>query len=421
MARLAPAHVFQVLQSVFLAVEVVGPVARFCQQTAFFQHGGDVGVVVLLLVLNDDARSALEGEGVHGNVLRVQRDGLPQAALKTFYRVAGQAGDQVHVDIIMTGLARFGIAVQNVLRRVFAPNARQHLVREGLRVDGDAGSAVFLDDRQLFGIRAVRTACLHRIFHDLRKVKIRPDRAHQLPQLVGRQAGGRAAADVDAAQFQACLVCLNADLFHLSAQTVHIRLHHLAVAVQIAADKAAVAAPGRAERDADVQAVGPGFIAHFQNWLLQVGNGLGHLVFLLGAVEPVKEEAVDLRFRPACGALVVDEPHRAHTGHFAPWRADAGPIPQQIIGQAGKAEFRGLAALFHRRGQRCVSFSTSAVLTHQCMQAVRRFFCPDAVLGVLRRGEGERCHGVKQTHQMLHFVAGRQAGNINLHVVHSLK
>ena len=53
---------------------------------------------------------------MHGNVLRVQRDGLPQAALKTFYRVAGQAGDQVHVDIIMTGLARFGIAVQNVLR-----------------------------------------------------------------------------------------------------------------------------------------------------------------------------------------------------------------------------------------------------------------------------------------------------------------
>ena len=157
------------------------------------------------------------------------------------------------------------------------------------------------------------------------------------------------------------------------------------------------------------------------NWVVRGNFDYGHLVFLLGAVEPVKEKVVDLRFRPACGALVVDEPHRAHTGHFAPWRADAGPIPQQIIGQAGKAELRRFAALFHRRGQRCVSFSTSAVLTHQCMQAVRRFFCPDAVLGVLRRGEGERCHGVKQTHQMLHFVAGRQAGNINLHVVHSLK
>ena len=421
MARLAPAHVFQVLQSILLAVEVVGPVTRLGQQIALFQHDGDVGVVVLLLVLNDDAGSALEGEGVHGDVLRVQRDGLPQAALKAFHRVAGQAGNEVHVDIIVTGFAGFGIAVQNVLRRVLAADTGQHLVREGLRVDGNAGSTVFPDDGQFFRVRTVRTARLHRIFHDLREVKIRPDRAHQLPQLVGRQAGGRAAANVDAAKGKPCLFCLNADLLHFPAQTVHIRLHHLAVAVQIAADKAAVAAPGRAERDADIQAVGSGFTAHLQDGLLQICNGLGHGVFLLRAIKPLQKKAVDLRFRPACGALVVDEPHRAHTGHFAPWRADAGPIPQQIIGQAGKAELRGLAALFHRRGQRCVSFSTSAVLTHQCMQAVRRFFCPDAVLGVLRRGEGERCHGVKQTHQMLHFVAGRQAGNINLHVVHSLK
>ena len=167
MAWLAPAHVLKVLQGVFLAVEVVGPIARFCQQTAFFQHGGDVGVVVGALVLHDDAGSPLGGPGVHGDVLRVQRNGLPQAALKAFHRVAGQAGNEVHVDVIVTGLARFGIAVQNVLRRVLAPNAGQHLVREGLRVDGDAGSAVFPDDGQLFRIRTVRTTCLHRIFHDL--------------------------------------------------------------------------------------------------------------------------------------------------------------------------------------------------------------------------------------------------------------
>ena len=421
MTRLAPAHVFQVLQGVLLAVEVIGPVARLGQQVALFQHGGYIGVVVLLLVLNDDAGSTLEGKGVHGDVLRVQRDGLPQAALKAFHRVAGQTGDQVHVDIIVARLARFGVAVQNVLRRVLAPNARQHLVREGLRVDGDAGIAVFLDDRQLFRVRAVRTACFHRIFYDSGKVKIRLYRSHQLAQLVSRKAGGRAAADVDAAQFQARLVGLNADLFHFPAQTVHIGLHHFAITVQIAADKAAVAAPGRAERDADIQAVVLGFTACFQDRLLQVGNSLGHLVFLLGAVEPVKEKVVDLRFRPACGALVVDEPHRAHTGHFAPRRADAGPIPQQIIGQAGKAEFRGLAALFHRCRQRGTLFSASAALPHHGAQAVRRFFGPDAVLGLLRRGEGERCHGVKQAYQMLHLVAGRQAGNVNLHVVHSLK
>ena len=66
------------------------------------------------------------------------------------------------------------ILTRCVLRRVLAPNARQHLVREGLRVDGDAGSAVFLDDRQLFGIGAIRAACLHGIFYDLAQVKILP-------------------------------------------------------------------------------------------------------------------------------------------------------------------------------------------------------------------------------------------------------
>ncbi len=110
---------------------------------------------------------------MHGDVLRVQRDGLPQAALKALHRVAGQTGDEVHVDVVVAGLARLGVAVQDVLRRVLAADARQYLVREGLRVDGDPGGAVLLDDRQLFGIRAVRAACFHRIFYDFRQVKIR--------------------------------------------------------------------------------------------------------------------------------------------------------------------------------------------------------------------------------------------------------
>ena len=52
--RLAPAHVFQILQRILLPVEVIGAVARFSQQMAFFQHGGYVRVVVLLLILDDD-------------------------------------------------------------------------------------------------------------------------------------------------------------------------------------------------------------------------------------------------------------------------------------------------------------------------------------------------------------------------------
>ena len=281
MARFAPAHVFQVLQGVLLAVEVIGPVARLGQQAAFFQHGGHVGVVVFPLVLDDDPGGPLEGQGVHGDVLRVEGNGLPQTVLKALHRVAGQTGDEVHVDVIVACLAGLGVAIQDILGRVLAADAGQYLVREGLGVDGDTGGPVLLDDRQLFGVGAVRAACFHRIFYDFGQVKILPHGAHELPQLVGRKAGGGAAADVDAAQGQPGLFSLSADLFHLVAQAVHIGLHHLAVTVEVAAHEAAVAAPGRAERDADVQAVGLGRTAHLQNRLLQVGDGLGHLIFLL--------------------------------------------------------------------------------------------------------------------------------------------
>ena len=96
----------------------------------------------------------------------------------------------------VTGFAGFGIAVQNVLRRVLAADAGQYLVREGLGIDGDPGGPVFLDDRQLFGVGAVRAACFHRIFYDFGQVKILPHGAHELPQL-GGGAVARAIVDED--------------------------------------------------------------------------------------------------------------------------------------------------------------------------------------------------------------------------------
>ena len=198
MTRLAPAHVFQILQRILLPVEVIGAVTRLGQQMAFFQHGGYVRVVVLLLILDDDAGRPLEGKGVDGDILRLQGNGLPQAVLKALHRIPGQTGNEVHVDVLVPGAAGIGIAIQNVLCRVLAANVCQHRVREGLGVDGDAGSAVFLDDRQLFSVGAVRTASLHGIFYDLAQVKILPHSAHELPQLGCGKAGGGAAADVDA-------------------------------------------------------------------------------------------------------------------------------------------------------------------------------------------------------------------------------
>ena len=230
---------------------------------ALFQHGGHIRVVVLLLVLDDDAGGPLEGQGVDGDVLGVKGDGLTQAFFEALHRVTGQTRDEVHVDVIMACGPGLGAAVEDVLRRMLPADVRQHLVGEGLWVDGNAGRAVLLDDRQLFGVGAVGASGLHRILHESGKVEAVPHCSHELAQLRRREAGGGAAADVDAAQLQPGLVCLLPDGLDLTAEAVNIGLHQLAVPVEVAADEAAVAAPGGAERDADVEAVGLGGAARF--------------------------------------------------------------------------------------------------------------------------------------------------------------
>ena len=350
------------------------------------------------------------------DVLRVEGDGLTQALLEPFHRVAGQTRDEVHVDVVVACGPGLGIAVEDVLSRVLAANVLQYFIREGLRIDGDAGRAVFLDDGQLFGVGAVGASGFHRVFHDGGKVEAIPHRPHELAQLRCREAGGGAAADVDAAEHQPGLVSLVPDGLDLSAQAVHIGLHQLAVTVEVAADEAAIAAPGGAERDADIEAVGLGRTAYFQDRLLQVRDSLGHAVFFGRAVEALEEEIVDFLFRPACGPLVVDEAHRADAGHLAPGRADTRPAAHQVIGQAGQRKFRRLAALFHGNGQRCFGGLALAALPHHGPELVRPLLGPDAVCAVLGRGEGERGHWVEQADEVLHLVARAEARDIDIHV-----
>ena len=232
----------------------------------------------------------------------------------------------------------------------------------------------------------------------------------QLAQLGRRQAGGGAPADVDGLQLQPRLSGLLADGFQLPAQAVHIGLHQLAVPVQVAADKAAIAAPGRAEGDADVQAVGPGLCAAPEDRLLQTGDGLGHPIFFFRAVEPLEEQPVDLRVVPAGRPLVVDQPHRAHAGHLAPGRAQPGPCPQQAIGQAGQGELGGL--LF---GQGCGDGLAAPVFPHRRREALGAAAGPNAVLPFFRRSQGQGRHGVKDADEVLHIVARRQSSDVNFH------
>ena len=47
-----------------------------------------------------------------GDILRLQGNGLPQAVLKALHRIPGQTGNEVHVDVLVSGAAGIGIAIQ---------------------------------------------------------------------------------------------------------------------------------------------------------------------------------------------------------------------------------------------------------------------------------------------------------------------
>ena len=291
-----------------------------------------------------------------------------------------------------------------------AADIGQHLVREGLGVDGDAGGPVLLEDGQFFGVGAVGAAGLDGVFVQTFEGEEVPHRPHQLPQLGRREAGGGAAADVDSLQLQPGGVRLGADGLQLPAQAVDIGLDQFAVPVQVAADKAAVAAPRRAEGDADVEAVGFRLRPPPEDGFLQVGDGLGHPIFFLRAVEPLEEEPVDGLLAPAGRPLIVDEPDRPDAGHLAPGRAQPGPLPQQAVGQAGQGKLGG----FLRGRGRGDGFAASP-LPHGDGQPFGAKSGPEAVLPLCGRGQGEGRHRVKEADQMLDIVARGQPGDINLH------
>ena len=72
---------------------------------------------------DDQIGGALQREGVDGDIFRGKGDGGGKALFKAFHRVAGQTGDEVHVDIVVACLAGLGVAVQDILGRVLAADA----------------------------------------------------------------------------------------------------------------------------------------------------------------------------------------------------------------------------------------------------------------------------------------------------------
>jgi len=111
---------------------------------------------------------------------------------------------------------------------------------------------------------------------------------------------------------------------------------------------------------------------------------------MIRAVEPLQKEAVDLLCAPPDGVLIGDKTHRAHTGHYAPRRADARPLAQQVISQAGKGKLRGFDALLHRQRQRGLQHVSLYTLQHQQSQPGIRSFMPTGCPRQAPAGSGSR-------------------------------
>ena len=109
-----------------------------------------------------------------------------------------------------------------------------------------------------------------------------------------------------------------------------------------AGDKAAVAAPGRAERDARIDAA-VHRVGGVQNRLLQVGDTEREGKLFRCAAKVVKEARAYLVLPRTGCAHVVNDAHRAHTGHHAPWRRDAGRLAEHAVQQPAQAVLRILA------------------------------------------------------------------------------
>ena len=227
--------------------------------------------------------------------------------------------------------------------------------------------------------------------------------AHQLFELGGRKCGGRAAADVKGADVQPAAVSSFTDGGQLFAQFIHVGLHEGAGGLipHRAGDKAAIAAPRGAERDARVDAA-IHRVSGIQHGALQIGNAERELEFLRCAAKMAEKFLSDgVLALPRC-AQVVDDAHRAHAGHHAPGRVDAGRFTQQ-------AKFELAQGVFG------VSFGAAqigapvqaAVLAQQDQVGQFVAFRQDKILG-LGQNFCFFSTGEKDTRRVLGFITGSE-------------
>ena len=167
-------------------------------------------------------------------------------------RVAGQARDQIHVDIVEAGLLREAERLHGLRGGVPAADGTQNAVGHGLRIDGHARRAARADGLQLFKVERVGPAALHGEFQTAREVEAPADRVQQPRHLRRGERGRRAAAHVEAADVPAGAGQQRAGVFDLTEKTVEIRRQKFPEALDRFAHERAVRAARGAERNADI-------------------------------------------------------------------------------------------------------------------------------------------------------------------------
>ena len=98
------------------------------------------------------------------DVARAKREHLPDGIGEAFLVVVGQARDEVHVDLVKTGLPCLLERAEHIGRAVFSADRGQNGVIHALRVYAHAANARAFEHAQLFRCDGIRTARFHSIF-----------------------------------------------------------------------------------------------------------------------------------------------------------------------------------------------------------------------------------------------------------------
>ena len=271
-----------------------------------------------MLVLHEEAqaRAALEGQGVQRDVVRAERRDLLHRVAHIFGRLARQAEDEVHVDVRDAGLAQCVEHRDDVFRRVLAADAVERLCLHRLRVDADARDGKALHRLDLCRRDAVRTARLHREFHDRGPIESIIYHIEHFGKGFVRQARRCAAADVDILHVEAVVV----DGFLGREQVFLEDSHELRNALPARQDvrrERAVEAARQAERDADVD-TDRLFVRLREEWQLAERHRHDDARLRLAAGVVRLQALDDIFFPHAAADPAVHDLRRAHAMQNAP-------------------------------------------------------------------------------------------------------